>query len=481
MTAQEKTTVSRWDTFELTLDGPSTGNPFIDVELHAEFRLGNRTVRARGFYDGDGTYRIRFMPDTLGAWTYRTSSNSPALDGKTGEFVCTEPAADNHGPVGVTNTYHFAYADGTPYYQIGTTCYVWNHQADALQEQTLRTLADAPFNKLRMCVFPKHYLYNQREPIRHPCPLNGDGKIDASRFNPAYFQHLDRRVKELMALGIEADLILFHGYDKWGYSEMDAESDDRYLRYVVARLAAYRNVWWSMANEYDLMKNKTMADWDRFFNIVQETDPHEHLRSIHNCREFYDHNKSWVTHQSIQRPDTGEVGAWRAACRKPVVVDECRYEGNIEKGWGNISARDMVHKFWLATVKGGYVGHGETYLHPDDILWWSHGGELRGESPARVAFLKKLIEDGPAQGLEPTRICGDLPACAAKGDAYYLLYTGDCQPALAYLNLPANAAYHLEIIDPWEMTVTPVDGTFQGKCEVRLPGKPHMALRLRRC
>ena len=38
-----------------------------------------------------------------------------------------------------------------------------------------------------------------------------------------------------MELGIEADLILFHSYDRWGFSEMDAETDDRYLQYVVAR------------------------------------------------------------------------------------------------------------------------------------------------------------------------------------------------------------------------------------------------------
>ena len=65
---------------------------------------------------------------------------------------------------------------------------------------------------------------------------------------------------------------------------MPSEVDDRYLRYVVARLAPYRNVWWSMANEFDLMEAKTMQDWDRFFMIVQENDPYQHLRSVHNCR-----------------------------------------------------------------------------------------------------------------------------------------------------------------------------------------------------
>ncbi len=80
----------------------------------------------------------------------------------------------------------------------------------------------------------------------------------STRFNPAFFRHLEKRVGQLRELGIEADLILFHPYDKghWGFDRMDAAADDRYLRYVVARLAAYRNVWWSLANEYDFMKDE---------------------------------------------------------------------------------------------------------------------------------------------------------------------------------------------------------------------------------
>ncbi|NIO15168.1 MAG: DUF5060 domain-containing protein, partial [Xanthomonadales bacterium] len=69
---------------------------------------------------------------------------------------------------------------------------------------------------------------------------------------------------------------------------MPAAADDRYLRYAVARLAAYRNVWWSMANEWDFMGEKRDADWDRYFRIVQEYDPYQHLRSIHNGRRWYD-------------------------------------------------------------------------------------------------------------------------------------------------------------------------------------------------
>jgi len=471
--------VERWGMFEVSLDGPKEGNPFLDVQLSARFRYGNRVVEAEGFYDGHGIYRIRCMPDTTGAWSYTTQSNCRELDGVTGEFSCIEPSAGNHGPVRVRNTYHFAYADGTPYFPVGTTCYAWIHQGQELEEKTLATLKGSPFNKLRMCIFPKHYAYNENEPIYHPFERNGEGGWEFSRFSPEFFGHLEQRVKDLLALGIEADLILFHPYDRWGYASMHAETDGRYLRYVVARLAAFRNVWWSMANEYDLMKEKRMADWDRFFRIVQECDPYQHLRSIHNCRTFYDHGKPWVTHQSIQSPDLGRTDQWRDDYRKPVVVDECRYEGNIQQRWGNITAQEMVRRFWEGTARGGYVGHGETYLHPEDILWWSKGGMLHGQSPARIAFLRAILEAGPAEGLDPIySVCAGGFPCAGREGEYTLCYFGVHQPAEMTFDLPTGKRYRVDVIDTWEMTITSREGTSEGRFQIELPGKPYVAVRI---
>ena len=174
----------------------------------------------------------------------------------------------------MTNTFHFAYADGTPYKQLGTTCYVWTHQPDALQEQTLKTLAASPFNKIRFCVFPKRYSWNTNEPPMYAF----EGKprnFDTTRFNPGFFQHFERRILDLQKLGIEADIILLHPYDEgaWGFDRMTPLEDDRYLRYVVARFAAFRNVWWSLANEYDFMEHKTEEDWERIGQLVSRSDP----------------------------------------------------------------------------------------------------------------------------------------------------------------------------------------------------------------
>jgi len=163
--------LEQWDTFEAEFSGPAEGNPFVDVEFSATFALKHRRVRVDGFYDGGGVYRVRFMPDAPGEWTFITQSNHEALDGLAGGFAAEPAQGANHGPVGVVDRYHFAYADGTGFSNIGTTCYAWAHQEAVLIEQTLETLASAPFNKLRMCVLPKHYRWNENEPPHYPFPL----------------------------------------------------------------------------------------------------------------------------------------------------------------------------------------------------------------------------------------------------------------------------------------------------------------------
>jgi hypothetical protein len=248
-TVRHPDTAERWDVFELLLEGPRHGNPFTDVELTAHFSLAGQDIRVGGFYDGDGRYLIRFMPPETGDWSFTTESNASSLDGIQSRFTATAPQQGNHGPVRVADTFHFAYADGTRHHPLGTTAYAWTHQPLPLQEQTLDTLRTSPFTKLRMCLFPKAYLFNTNEPAIFPFPKNEEGEFDTTRFDPEYFHLLERRIRELGAMGVEADLILFHAYDRWGFSDLGPVADDRYVRYVVRRLSAFRNVWWSLANE----------------------------------------------------------------------------------------------------------------------------------------------------------------------------------------------------------------------------------------
>ncbi|AXG77687.1 DUF5605 domain-containing protein [Streptomyces paludis] len=474
------TSAARWQPFEVELRGPSHGNPFTDVELTAEFRHGERTLTAYGFHDGDGVCRVRLMPDEEGDWTFRTTSNARSLDGIDGAFTCGPPPPGQHGPVRVHDTFHFRHADGTRHQPIGTTAYAWTHQGEELEKRTLATLAESPFNKLRMCVFPKAYLFNTDEPPLYPFEGSTEAGWDFRRPNPAFFTHLERRIRELGELGVQADLILFHPYDRWGFADMGPVAADRYTAYVVSRLAAFPHVWWSLANEYDLMTDRTAEDWHRTAEVVRRHDPHGHLIGIHNCMAFWDNTADWVTHSSVQRVDvyrTAEnTDGWRQEWGKPVVVDECGYEGDIDQGWGNLTGREMVRRFWEGAVRGGYIGHGETYLADDEVLWWSKGGVFKGESPARIAFLRAILEDAP--DISPLPSDWDVPVGGVQG-VYHLTYFGANQPRYRTFVMPPGTRYHADIIDTWNMTITPTEGPHEGVFTLPLPGLPYIAVRLR--
>ncbi len=499
--ATTMTNVEKWGVFELELAGPAEGNPFIDVRFAAVFTDGSTTMSVPGFYDGNGVYKVRFSPGSTGEWRYETKSNRWELTGKLGKFTAIPPGPENHGPVHVFNTFHFAHADGTPFKQVGTTIYNWTDTPEEVQEETLRTLAAAPFNKVRMLITPQPTPYQKRfAPPRWPFVGTPPRAWDFTRFNPEYFGHYEKRVAQLLALGIQADLILFNPYGKFGFETMDAEGDERYVRYVVARLGAYRNVWWSLANEYDFLRTKTDSDWDRLGALVQQCDPHQRLRSIHNGSIIFDHNKPWITHVSMQNgaavEEPGRAEMYRGVWRKPVVYDEVKYEGVTEYRWGILSGPEMVHRFWCGTVAGTYVGHGDYFATVQEDTWTSFGGKLSGLSAPRLAFLKKILEESPDQGIDPIDKWQEVNTGGVPG-LYYLTYFGHAEPREWSLKLYKNGVsdgqrYQVEIIDTWAMTITPVEGEFvtkrldnyhfvdAGGRVVPLPGKPGIAVRVRR-
>src|SRR5207342_3364358 len=139
---------------------------------------------------------------------------------------------------------------------------------------------------------------------------------------------------------------------------------------------------------------------------------------------------------------------------------------------------------------GTYVGHGETYVDKNEVVWWSKGGILKGQSPQRIAFLRQVLEAGPAEGIDPIDTWQDVHV-AGKAGSYYLLAFGKDQPTEWQFELPKKglepgAKFHVEILDTWNMTATPVDQVFtiepysdyrvRAKGTVKLPGKPYIVL-----
>lgn len=473
-----------------------------DVIPEAVFTLNGERVSVRGFSENENLGRVRFMPMKEGIWQYEMKWGT---EKKTGSFECV--AAACHGPVR-TEGCHFCYDDGTRYIPVGTTCYAWVHQLPEVIEDTIKTLGTAPYNKIRMCIFPKSMPYNQNDPDFYPFERRDNG-WDVRKPDPRYWDHLDRCLKALEEMEIEADIILFHPYDRWGFAAMPLEDNLIYLDYAVRRLAAYHHVWWALSNEYEVVFEKKIEDWDAFGEFIAGNDPYHHLISAHNGIVPYP-KRTWLTHVSYQGSDPKDAYYLRKEYNLPVIVDELGYEGNIEADWGNLSGFEFMNRVWTVTAFGCYGAHGETFHRDDEVLWWAKGGRLYGQATERMRFLREFLESLPGP-MEP--FCDDIirdPNGMAEGHPflqallnvnseqvmqtflrrwtqpigvhpdYKLYYLGRTASCRMKLNLPENGDYKVEVIDMWEMTRSLAVSGVHGEILVGLPGKEGIAVLITR-
>ncbi|WP_343417489.1 hypothetical protein [Candidatus Flexifilum breve] len=159
----------------------------------------------------------------------------------------------------------------------------------------------------------------------------------------------------------------------------------------------------------------------------------------------------------IQHPQSSAGRGWRKQYGKPIVDDELEYEGNIFYPWGGISAEEEVHRFWLM-VLNGYAGH--TFRRyvvvvravPCTVKAGSGSPSLRQLVEAAPGGLSPEIDADPEfspphQPVAVDRFAGGFAETITCSTAEY-------QPR-TLLWLPPDDRYQFELIDTWEMTITP--------------------------
>lgn len=296
-------TIAKWEILELELPVEGTfANPFLDVDLCAEFVHEAQVYTADGFYDGLAggrhIWRIRFAPMCEGQWEYRILSNRPGLDGQTGSFTCME--AVSRGGLTVSPHYAnwFCREDGLPQMIINEGWYPhpangrffphedvdYQQPGEADMKAYFKVLGDHRVNM----VIDIAQLFARQSTItdtsfRWPwkvvdAELN---KFDKDFFNLDYYQRMDRflayakeqQIFFAMELLYDNSVVRprewsHHPLNKlnggWlegnkngtGWDVMfDLENAEhvlyisRYLRYTVARFASYWNIAWSVGSE----------------------------------------------------------------------------------------------------------------------------------------------------------------------------------------------------------------------------------------
>lgn len=426
--------VERWDVFELDVTGTDA------TELTVE-QDGRRFV-AEVFTRGDRRL-ARFSPDREGSWQWRTEGT----DTDTGRFVCTPAQRGNHGPVIIVGESRLGFSDGTPVGPIGTNATGWHRVDRSEVDRTLDAIAGARFAKVRMQV-------------------RGDGtEVD---------QHqLDRLEQAIIALrerGIGAELILFDAGDPL---LADPDRWQRYLRLIVARFAAFRNVSWCLAVDADLgvVPDRT---WDEVLRVLAESDHGHRLRTV-GAGEGFDFGHRLISHCSVRTEQPRVCSVLVPRYRKPVVLDDLGAEGDSSRPRQSRTAEDLVADCWEAVCRGGYATHAEFFSG----RWSQRGGALEGAAAPRLAFLREMLDPAPA-GLGYAAAAYDASTLEAPGE-FYLQYLGAHRFRTRRFRLPDDAHFRVEVLDTWTCRIEQVASGVSGDYELQLPDRLYNAVRILRC
>ena len=364
-------------------------NPFI-VPFSATAKGPNGVqFSTLGFYDGDGTWKVRVPPNIEGEWSLLTQSDDPQLDGKSVDFICAPNEDPNiHGALLVDpdHPYHFVFEDGTRRFLMGYECdWLW---ALDMGDPNLATLN--PFlDKLAANGF-NHIILNA---YAHDCPWSkgrtckddyGPPPMYAwqgsnenpvhGRFNLEYWQHYDCVIDALFRRGIIAH-IMIKVYNKVvNWPEKGSGEDDLYFRWLIARYAAYPNVVWDFSKE--AWREPDVEYKISRFRLIRKYDPYRRLVTSHDDDAAYDagaYNEILDFRSDQQHSDWHQtVLRQRRQHTWPVVNVEFGYEhgpkGLEDKTYKVVQpAEEVCRRAWEICTAGGYVTYYYTYTAWDVI------------------------------------------------------------------------------------------------------------------
>ena len=271
-------------------------NPVYNVK---EFKISfqspsGREKVVRGFWDGGRDWKVRFLPDETGTWTWKTEcsdNGNLGLHAKTGTFECkpnpSQETIFQKGTVGhEPGKYYFTHNDGTPFFWLA--CTAWNGALKSTDEEWEHYLSQRKKN---------HYNVIQLVTTEwRGCDKNAEGltAIEGAgylRINPEFFKRIDQKIDEANAKGMVVSPVVLwalpFGQGRHlnpGYI-LPLEEAVLLAKYIVARYQG-NHVVWELGGDgkyYDDQELKWKEIGRRVFNDID-----------HALVTLHPHGSSWV-------------------------------------------------------------------------------------------------------------------------------------------------------------------------------------------
>ena len=390
---------------EVVLAGGAAGegelNPF-DLDVTVRFTPpagGGRAKTVTAFFDGDGTWRARVYVDEPGEWRWVSRcSDRAALDGRAGVFRAGDSRLRGRLLVHPGNPRQWMTEDGRWFLNLNDTayCLLGAYAADGSVVSEgdfrayVRDAVEHGITSFRSFPFigPGGYLEDSRGPRSRW--RDGIFADDArAGLQLPHFRVADERLRWLLDEFPEVYLqfVLFprgapYAQDDRMWVTFTAEQKARIMRYVIARYAAFPQLFWLVTNDAHYgakhPNNNTFArEVGEFF---LRHDPWRHPMSAGHARRipYVFGDEPWSTY--IHLEDNFAVGAQPYeryhGHAKPVFLGEDRYEQDHPL---DRDPRDMRYfqrrLFWAWLLSGGSTNYGGR--------WWAvHPYRQTGTRPA---------------------------------------------------------------------------------------------------
>ena len=414
-TAEHLGDVPKFSVFDVTLRGPELSPadaPARDVELVLTFRheSGGLQTRVHGFWDGDGrggnrgnVFKARFCPTRHGRWEITgTHSNRPELNGqRRGDtLTCTD---SKHPGLWIADGRWYRRSDGSHPFIVGNTHYSFlsrRNDKGAVKTDPVEDVRKnrEHFTKLRFALTADRYPDPDLKPFLDDEGRQSDDGRFSYRPNPQWFnQRADPVIAEGFRVDLACDLILCGPDTRESRSTLVGDARP-WLRYVAARYGAYPNVWFCLANEWDIKEPKyTPADMRSAGEALRNFLPHRSPVSTHAAPEGWNaeltgdwHDHTIIQHKLKRLPQAADSAARNFAPggNKPIVNDENAYQG---KGDG-FSEADTVEGCLGTFLGGAYASTGEKYGEKLGQYFWGGYDPAAHSAAPRLGYLRDYVD-----------------------------------------------------------------------------------------
>jgi len=270
--------VPRWTRFEKSLESTvEYANPLQEAGLTVVFTSPQGKVsKVHGFWDGGRAWRVRFAPDQVGRWTWKTTcsdTGNEGLHGQSGEFACIAPAGKGrfaeHGPIRISSDDRsFVHDDGAPFFLLADTA--WNGALLSTEDEWrtyVRTRVGQGFSAVQFVT--TQWRAAPDGDLTKALAYTGTERIS---INPAFFQRLDEKVAALNRAGVLAVPVMLWAINGGSNPQVNPgvslPEDQAVLlaRYMVARWGA-NQVAWILGGDADYRGTKA-AKWKRIGRAV---------------------------------------------------------------------------------------------------------------------------------------------------------------------------------------------------------------------